>query len=238
MNGVDLATITRSSKDLNLPRLDFVATKWLGEMGFAAGALVQFLPEPDGMTFTLCNENIRNFSELYYTTKEKGGTLVQIHNQTNGTRLSLSGEKLDATGLVYKDKLLVRYKYGFIRMRKLPFGSVKLSIGKIIGRWLAELGFVHNAVLSMASEHGLITCKLLENEPEKIKERTAELVKYARKNKLNLLQVKKSRNSSGVINIPDLCLEKAGFNPDDVLLAVYENDTIKLQKPDFTALGF
>jgi len=236
MNGVDLTSITRIDRNNNCPRLNFHA-KWLGAMGFVPGALVQFLPETDGMTFTLCDENIIKYSELDRRTKEKGGTLMQIYSRRDGLQVCISGARLDDTGLVYGDKLIIRYQPGLIRMRKLPYLAAKLTTSHVIGKWLAESGFVPNAVLTMASEYGLITCQLHENGVE----RTAELVRYARENRLKLLQVQKEKYKHGVlqwIDIPPPCLEKAGFTSDDLLLAVYEYGTIKLQKPDFIALGF
>jgi len=47
-------------------------------MGFVPGALVQALPEPSGMVFNLCDENICKYSELVSDTKEKGGKLMSV----------------------------------------------------------------------------------------------------------------------------------------------------------------
>jgi hypothetical protein len=102
---------------------------------------------------------------------------------------------------------------------------------------LADSGFLPDEVLTMAAEPGLITCKLQENG----RERTAELVKFARENKLKLLQVQKTKlkNELGqYFDIPQSSLEKAGFAQDNTLLAVYEQGLIKLQKPNFIELGF
>ena len=221
-------------------------------MGFVAGALVQYIPEPNGMTFTLCDENIRKYSELYHSTKEKNGTLMQIYDYRDGLQLTISGSRLDETGLVFGDRLIVCYEHGFVKMRKLPKspngGGTTLTTARITGAWLAESGFVINSVITVASETGVIICTLQENGLE----RTSELVKYARQNKLKLLQVQgrdyklrllKNQHQCrhGVIlsfDIPPQCLDIAGFAPDELLLAVYEYGTIKLQKPDFVALGF
>jgi len=236
MNGVDIAGITRINRNTSSPRLVFQA-EWLGNMGFISGALVQFIPEPGGITFTLCDENIGRYSELSLRTKELGGTLMQVYEYRDGLQLCISGARLNDTGLIFGDKLLVRYKPGIIQMRKLSQCAVKLVNAHVVGKWLAESGFVPDAVLSVDSKPGIITCNLHENGVE----RTAELVKYARANKLQLLQVQKEPYKHGVIqwiDIPPSCLEKAGFGPDDSMLAVYEYGIIKLQKPDFVALGF
>jgi len=236
MTGVDIASVTRINRNTSSPRLDFHAD-WLGAMGFVSGALVQYIPELGGMTFTLCDENIQRYSELDRVTKERGGTLMQVYCYRDGLQLCISGARLNDTGLIWGDRLLVRYEHGLVRMRKLPQGAVKLVTTHIVGKWLAESGFIPDAVLSVASEPGLITFTLHENGVE----RTAELVKYSRANKLKLLQVQKEPYKHGLIqwfDIPPSCMEKAGFNPDDSMLAVYEYGTIKLQKPDLVALGF
>ena len=237
MNGVDITSIIRiNKKNHHSPRLIFCA-KWLGDMGFVSDALVQFIPEPGGMTFTLCNENIQNYSELDRQTKASGGTLMQVYLQRYGLQLCVSGSRLNATGLVWMDKLLIRYEPGLVRMRKLPLRAVKLTTPHVIGQWLADSGFVPHAVFTMDAQPGLITCTLQENGVE----RTAELVKYARANKLKLLQVQKTKHKRSVyqwFDIPPSSLEKAGFAPDETLLATYEHGHITLQKPDFAALGF
>jgi hypothetical protein len=236
MNGVDLTSITRSCKSKYDRRLCFSA-KWLADMGFVSGALVQYLPEHDGATFTLCDENIPKYSELFHRTKEKGGTLIQTYESRDGLQVCLSGSRLEDTGLVYGDKLIIRYEHGFVKMRKFPYSEIKLTTSHVIGKWIADSGFVPDAVLTVASEHGLITCTLHENGIA----RTPELVKYARENKLKLIQVQKEKNKYGItqwIDIPPSCLNQAGFLADDLLLAIYEYGEIKLQKPDFKALGF
>ena len=244
MNGVCLVNITRIRKDGHAPRLVF-SNNCLSQTGFTAGALVQYLPENGGMSFALCNENIPSYSDLYHATKAKGGVLMQVYcNPRDGLQLTVSGSVLDPTELQYGDALIARYEYGFIRLRKLPTlptlpkGSVKLVTAHVIGQWLVESGFMPDAVLTVAAQPGTITCTLQENGIGK----AAELVKYARANKLKLLQVqyaKYNRSSTVVwIDLPQSCLDSAGFAPDDALLATYKHGFIQLQKPDFVGLGF
>ena len=238
MNGIDIASVTRASRRKNNPRLQFYA-EWLREMGFVPDALVQFLPEPGGMSLTLCNENIPKYSELLCRTVERGGTLIHVnlHRHREDPQLFLSGVHLKRAGLGYGDNLIIRYEYGSIRMRKLPGGAVKIVNSHLVGKWLADSGFLPDEALTVASTPGLITCKLQENG----RGRTAELVRFARENKLKLLQVQKTKlkNEFGqYLDIPSSCLEKAGFSPEETLLAVYGQGVIKLQKPDFVGLGF
>jgi len=236
-NGVCLVNITRIRKDGQAPRLVF-SNNCLAQIGFTAGALVQYLPENGGMSFTLCNEDIPSYSDLYHAAKAKNGMLMQVYRYRDGLQLCVSGAVLGPTGLQYGDALIARYEYGFIRLRKLPKGSVKLVTSHVIGQWLVEAGFVSDAVLTVDAQPGIITCTLQENGLEK----TAELVKYARANKLKLLQVQYAKyNRSSVlqwIDLPQSSLDSAGFAPDDALLATYEYGFIQLQKPDFIGLGF
>lgn len=236
MMGVDITTVTRSNRITSNPRITFHA-KWLGDMGFTSGALVQFIPELGGMTFTLCDANIQKYSELDHLTKEQGGTLMQVYEYRDGLQLCISGARLDSTGLVFGDALIIRYEYGVVRMRKLPNSAMVLTTSHVVGKWLAESGFVPDAVVTVASVPNLITCALCVNGIE----RAAELVKYARKNKLKLLQVQKEKYKHGVIqwiDIPPECLSKARFDTNDLLLATYEYGFITLRKPNFAALGF
>jgi len=217
-------------------------------VGFTEGALVQFLPEQHGASLVLCNENIPKYCELSRVTKEKGGTLCQVHDYRDGPSLHISGSTLDATGLVYTDPLLAmrptaQYEYGLIRLRKLPVGDYKITNAHVVGKWLNDLGFLPDEVFTVKAEPGLITCQLHENG----RERTNELVKFARQNKLQLLQVQKMRygrpyaygqgkpNAFGqgfwhYFDIPSAALEKAGFESDEALLANYSYGFIQFQK--------
>ena len=131
--------------------------------------------------------------------------------------------------------LLMRYEFGFIRARKLP-ADIKIVSARLFGQWLEELGFVPDTVLTVDSAQGVITCQLQENG----RERVSALVKHARKNKLNLLQVTPQRDNSDYpqFEIPPSRFEKAGFAPDDSFLATYEYGRITLNPIDFEALGF
>lgn len=249
MNGIYLSHVTRINRETSKPRLIFSAD-WMADMGFVPGALVQYLPEKHGITFVLCNENIHRYSDLSHATKKKGGSLIQVYHYTYGLQLSVSGSALDCTELKYGDALIARYEYGLIRIRKLPqlpHSAVTLVSSHISGAWMPELGFTQDAALTIAAEFGLITCTLQENDISKLKARTAEMVKHARKHKLTLIQVQKTKYKKRVsrgqavyqfFDIPDTCLEKAGFSPNEMLLAYYSPGLIKLQKPDFVGLGF
>ena len=141
------------------------------------------------------------------------------------------------TGWNLGDTLIARYEYGLVHLRRLPPGQDKVVTSRVSGQWLLDLGFEHEAVLTVDSEPGQIVCQLQEDGIK----RTAELVKYARLNGMNLLQVHKvhdSRVTIPLIEIPPSRFVKAGFAPDDACIATYEHGRITLQPIDFAALGF
>ena len=236
MNGIHLTTVTRITVKSNNPKLTFFAD-WLIPMGFVAGSLVQFIPESNGLSFTLC-ENIPKYSELANATRQKGGTFVHanIYRHREYPSISIAGAAFMSTGLKCGDLLLMRYEYGFIRMRKLPTHVGKIVTARLFGQWLEGLGFTPDSVVLVGSEKGLIDCQLQENGLA----RTYELVKHARLHKLNLLQVQAQRDNNKYpqFEIPKSRFEKAGFEYDDSFLASYEYGRIILRQIDFDALGF
>jgi hypothetical protein len=213
-------------------------------MGFISGALVQFLPRLGGVYFVLCDENIPQYSALSRDTKEKGGSLMQVYAAPNGLQLCISGAKLNPVGFAFGDYLIARYQYGLIRIRKMPPG--KIVTPHVSGKWLAESGFVPGSVFTIDAQNGLISCQIQDNSPERTLARNAELVKYARANKLHLHQVNKieyytrkgTPGSFPFFDIPPHCLKMAGFSPDAHLFAGVDYGLIQLQAIDFDALGF
>jgi len=245
MNGLHLINLTRGKNEArNLRRIPsiHICGEWLPTVGFVTDALVQFFPEEFGGIFRLCDDNIASYSELSRQTKDKGGMLMnaRLYDRKQCPSLNVTGNFVKRTGLVFDDKLLVRYEFGLIHIRKLPDRQTVVN-SRLSGQWLADLGFVHEAVVTVASEPGLITCQLHEDGMERA--RTAELVKYVRANDMSLLQVHKmqgmgTRAVIPEIDIPHSRLVKAGFAPDEMVLASYEYGRIQLQKLDFASLGF
>jgi hypothetical protein len=235
--GIHLTNVTRACSNDKKPKILFFA-EWTRRMGFVENALIQLLPEEGGVSFVLCNENIASYSELLKETREKGGTLIHttkfMHREY--PCIQVSGAPLKNSGLKYGDNLIGLYKYGLIRMRKLPDDGSRVVNARVYGNWLEDLGFLPGEVLTVDSEPGLITCALQENG----KERTEELVKHARENRLNLLQVKSVSDNNWVpmFAVPTSRMEKAGFLPEEVLHATCDYGCIKLQKLDFVRLGF
>lgn len=235
--GIHLTSVTRGNCNTNKPKILFFA-EWISRMGFVNDALIQLLPEDSGVSFVLCNENIPSYSKLLQDTREKGGTLIRatkfMHREY--PCIGVSGAPLRNSGLKYGDTLIAKYEYGLIRMRKLPDDGTRVVNARIFGNWLEEYGFLPREVLTVGSEPGLITCTLQENG----KERAAELVKHARENRLNLLQMKSVSDNNWVpmFAIPASRMEKAGFLPEEILQATLEYGCIKLRRLDFAGLGF
>ena len=234
-----LTVVKRKKPGTDVPVIVFYS-EWTRPMGFVPNALVQFIPEAGGAKFRLCNENISSYSELFDHTAQLGGVLVhaKIFDSQDCPCLAVSGKVLESTGLVIGDNLIARFEYGLVHLRRVPAGLVKIIIaGRLSGKWLFELGFAPEDVLTVAALPGSIICELQPNGIE----RTAELVKHARANALRLIQVRTVHDSRVVmplIEIPNSCFAKAGFAPDDALLATYEHGRIQLEKIDFAALGF
>jgi len=221
-------------------------------MGFVPGVLVQALPEPNGMVFNLCDENICKYSELVSDTKEKGGNIMTVsrsdNNHHTGSTLQATGKYILSGGLAVGDPLLALYDYGIIRVRKLPSAPI-FSVAafksdhtierapkiRLFGQWMTDVGFVPDALATAKSEPGTITFTLQNEGIESYR----ELVKYARERNLKLFQVNREHRKPGpYIWVMGQCLSKAGFGIGDVLMAVYEYGLIKLQKLDFAELGF
>jgi len=230
---------------------------WLQGRGFTPGVLVQALPEPDGgAVFSLCDENIRKYSELDAATQEKGGKLIQMgYTTVKGARiplLTVCGQFFTDAGLAIGDTVMARHDFGLIHMRKTPYTVKFVHISKInVGRlkepmarlrlegeWLAEFGFVPDSLLTAEAGDGCIVFKLWDEGIEKYK----DLVRYARQHKMKLIQVKATKSAYGKlfphIDVYGSWLDRTGFGLGEKIFALPEQGLIKLQKPDFGGMGF
>jgi hypothetical protein len=236
------------------PRIHLYAPA-IADMGFKPEALVQVLPEEDGMVFTLCNENIGKYSALLNDTREKGGKLIQVYLAKSpthyGPAISTTGKYIRTAGLDMGDTFVVRYSYGLIRIRKLPdIANARFMLAtairkkrtdepipkvRLYGEWLSDIGFTIDALATATAEPGAITFKLQDNNIESY----SALVKYARRNKAKLIQARADgRGNYPTIEMTGAIVVKAGFTQEDVFVARYEYGTINLQKLDFKRLGF
>jgi len=228
---------------------------WLPSMGFTPGALVQAIPEPGEMVFNLCDDNIAKYSVLDAQTKQRGGKLVQVFNNSEKYKqiptLLVSGQFIHDAGLTYGDSLIAKYEHSHIRVRKLP-DTVKVvnvssiqeqNTGKPVpkirlnGEWITVFGFLPDSLVTVSSEPGVIMFQLWNEGAENYR----ELVRYARQNQMKITQVKECSGRDKLypyMMITGSCVEKAGFVSDESLIASCEQGIIKLQRLDFIELGF
>jgi len=247
--------ITRSGRAVDSrPRIQ-ITGDWLTELGFVKSALVQALPEPDGLVMNLCDKNV-NYSELYNETREKGGALNRMYISNQRTRkgltLVVTGQHIYKGGLKHGDALLAKCEYGRIRVRKVN-GNVRLiNISKaqddytkkalpmvyLFGEWLNDIGFPIDTLVTAKPEPDCIT--FTAHDKAII---YSELVRLARKEKMRLIQVSTRYCSAEVpeaplISVTGSCVERAGFVLGDIFAAEYEYGVIKLQKLEPKRFGF
>ena len=238
------------------PRISFFG-EWLYDIGFIPNALVQVLPEPDGMVFNLCNEGINNYSDLFHSTRHKGGNLIRVYlgdaRDHEGPTFVTSGKYIYSGGLADGDALIAKYDCGVIRVRKIdpkklgyenvkviPTTSIKnkhtgspVPKVRLYGDWLNEIGFLSNSLVLSLSEKDSILFQLRNEGIENY----GGLVRYARQNGMKLIQVREEANLP-VIGITGSCVSKACFDTGDMLVASYQHGVIKLQKLNPAVLGF
>ena len=236
------------------PRIQ-ITGDWLAELGFANGVLVQSMPEPDGIVFNLCDENV-HYSALYNETKAKGGTLNRAYISTvktlKGLTFVTTGHHIYKGGLQFGDALLAKCEYGCIRARKVS-GNVRLiNVAKtkddrtkelkpmvlLLGDWLNDIGFLPDTLVTAKPEPDCITFTAWDKAII-----YSEVVRFARQNKMRLIQVSTQYCSIEapevtMISVTGSCVERAGFALGDIFAAEYEHGVIKLQKLDPGRFGF
>ena len=256
---IRLLSITNAATRSNpRPGIAFY-TEELLDIGFVPGALISVLPEPGGgIVFSLCDENIRSYRELDAATQEKGGKLIQVTYTTCQDKriplLATYGHILTDGGFAIGDEVIIQSEYGIVRvgmsnkkvrlvkMSCITYKRTGYSLSKLrlTGQWLADFGFVPDALLTAAMLDGVAVFELQNEGIEKY----SDLVRYARQNRIKLIQVK-TRCGRGkppkiypYIEVLGSWLAQAGFETGEKLMAVCEQGKIKLQKPDSIDLGF
>jgi len=216
-------------KTASRPKINLSAP-WLFDMGFTPGALVQALPEPDGISFILRDEYIMKYSDLYRITKEKGGALIIVNSSSN---MEVTGKCISNGGLDINDSLIALYGCGLIKARKLPANARVVALNKdnhivrLRGKWLTDFGFAPDAVVTAAIKPDSVTFKLQEKGIEDYR----ALVKQAREDKEKVIQV----HMDGYTQ----CIEvKAGFGACDAYIAICEYGIIRATPFYAEQLGF
>ena len=110
-----------------------------------------------------------------------------------------------------------------------PANTVRIVTGRLGGKWLERLDYTPGEVLTISAAPGLITYERQENGIA----RTLELVRFARANKLWLIQVQ-TNGGQLFIKIPNSCFKRANISPEEPLFAIYEHGLLKLQKPELS----
>jgi len=238
------------------PKISFRG-KWLPAMGFNPGVLVQAVPVPNGMNFTLCDENIHRYSDLTNGAKEQGGRMVQVilntDRKSKGGKipsLTITGQYIYNGGLSIGDSLIIQYGYGVIRARKIhidydtkiiPMGAVPDKYTgqptpklRIRGNWLAEYGFRPDALSTVSACPGSVTFTL-QDKPY------TELIPYARRNRMKVVQVRVESDNgkkTPYIGTTGSCVSTAGFGLKDMLAATCGPGFIQVRKLELETLGF
>ena len=129
MNICTLPVYRAGIRDFSSPVI-MICYPWLPDMGFTPGALVQVLPEAEGLSFILYDKKIWKYSELLQATEEKKGMLITVDCcGRSGILMELDGYCIRNAGLDIDDLLIVQYEYGFIRVRKPSEPLEALEVG-------------------------------------------------------------------------------------------------------------
>ena len=243
-----IVSVQRNGRaDNSRPRIQFNGN-WLDEIGFVNGALVQSLPESNGFVFNLCNENIGNYSDLFNSTREKGGTLIRVYLNKDNKQSGFvtTGTHIYKSGLAVGDSLVAKCEYGCIRVRKVigntrliyvsrtkrPYTNEPAPALFMSGEWLNDIGFMRDTLMTVASEPGCITFTAYDKAII-----YSEIVKFARQHKMQLVQVS-VKNSLPLITLTGNRIANAEFDLGEIFVAEYEHGIIRLLRFDPQRFGF
>ena len=212
-----------------------IRSPWLAEMGFIPGAAVCASPEQDGFTLTLQN--------IVQNSAYGNGKLIHVGlEKVDKPALSLNfANNFATTGLTGGDFLAAGYQYGVITARKIPDVQNCYTVGsrshgpflRLYGDWISDLGFLLDSIVTAAISRDLITLRLWD-DPSATYD---DIVKFARLNKLQVLQVRKNQLVT-FIDLDAHILERAGLKSGDICGICHKHGGITLFKPDLKKLGF
>ena len=216
-----------------------IRSQWLASIGFVQGALVSVVPRQDGLTLSLQDKN----STLI---KEERHKLIRVGLENKHPKplcyLAVNFTKnFSIPGLSAGDFLAAGYGYGIIKAMKLPSADKYVVVGsqnysaflQLSGGWLSDIGFMPDAVVTVSLTHGNIILSLWKGDTMEY----SEIVKFARKHKYQLIQVRKNQHIT-TLDISGYLLDSAGFIEGDISGIRYEYGIIRLFKPDLKKLGF
>jgi|GEM_PF-6640391 len=204
--------------------------KWLAKMGFVAGALVCAVPHQDGFSIELQNEKNVGLGKTIR---------VGIENRVPKPVLTVQLTKnFSIPELSGGDFLVATYEYGRIIAKKLPPADKYYVVSwqnygaylRLNGGWMDDAGFPPETIVTAAPSGNCITFDAWNG---KVDEYPA-LVKFARKNKLQVLQTRTCLQNITFINLYKELLDKAGFADGDVAGIRCGRGQITMFKPDLT----
>lgn len=205
----------------------------LVESGFYHGASVLAVPEPDGFTLSL-REN---------DTRCETGKCFRVGIWKNSLKIVLRfSQHFAPAGLSVGDFLAANFEPGRITARKLPPASKYYRVGvgeynylpdlRLMGNILTDAGFIPDVIATVSTANDEIFVAI----PDEKFDRYADLVKFARANRQQIVQPHQS--SAVRIIIPPYLLENVGFSTGDFVGACFDVGKIKLFRADLTQLGF
>ena len=215
-----------------------VHSPWLPGMGFVQGALVRAVPHQDGLTLTVQDKSSP-------VVKESGKYInVCLENKKPGPACYLTvylTQNFCIPGLSAGDFLAAGFDYGIIKAKKLPVADKYVVVCsqnynaflRLSGGWLSGIGFIPDTIVTVSLTRGCITLNVLKDGAADY----SEIVKFARKHKYQVIQVRKNQHIT-VLDISGYLLNSVGFGEGDISGIIHEYGTIRLFKPDLQQLGF
>jgi hypothetical protein len=199
---------------------------WLAKMGFVSGALVCAVPQQDGFTLTLQNnENTGHGKTLCVGLEQRPRLSVSIARDFPIPELSGG------------DFLAAAYEYGTITARKLPPADKYYVVDtqnhgaylRLNGGWMDEAGFPPDTIAIVASDNNLITFSAWNGKHSEY----PELVKHARKHKWQVIQTREAQAITFMELFAD-SLDKVGLKHGDIAGIRCEHGKMTLFKPTLT----
>ena len=216
-----------------------IRSPWIDSMGFVPGTLVRVVSRQDGFTLAIHNESSA-------MEKVEGSKFIRVGLEKKKLKpccqmgVYLTRE-FSVEGLVAGDFLAAGYDYGIIEARKLPSAREYVVIAsknysaylRLNGDWLSDIGFIPDSVVTVSLTQGSITLKVWNDSTMAY----SELVKLARQNKYQIIQVRKNQHITR-LDLTGHLLNSAGFNEGDISGIHYDYGMIRLFQPDLQRIGF
>ena len=234
MNYTDISTmkmgVLRVREKKNSPLcLDVVVRHaCIADFGFVHKKSVLVTYQHDGFTVVLCDNADAN----------SDGRILHIGGCGNIYRLSvrLPKNSIFSNG----DFLAVKYEHGIITARKLPSAQRYYVVGllnhdaylKMSGYWLSDIGFTPDTTVTVSTVNGCILFNAWMDTSKSYR----ELVRFSRKNKYQIIQIRKNEIAS-TLEIPCYLFNRVGITSGDIIGVHYGYGRIKFFKPGLENLG-